>query len=372
MSLNWKDFFYASDRVTNVKIVCNNGILFTHKIIVASADNFFKDIISNIPTGDEAILIMPNHEKIQVKNYLQVKGSFSNEIAGRKPAKNEELRPFQVKNEEMDQLLGSDSEGNSDSPTISNVETIRSDVDLNVDGSDYEDDGDGMKSEAIFQDESVKKDFVKEFVDSMDENEKQEYHKAIIKYLLELERRERMINPGSPKETKLLNYTQKQIKYEKAKLDLLNGKFKSYRKAAKYHGLVSTTLCNIFKQKRTFVAASRRGAMAFTYAEEESIIEEYVKRNHGEKTYKRNLLISIILQKIRTIKFSNPDRNFSKYVTDEGKFKSNEQQFVWRLAKRFDLIISSKPETKFDCQLCEKSYTLKNSLSKHSKEVHFL
>ena len=59
--MSLKDFFCESDRVTNVKIICKDGIVFTHKIIVASISDFFKEIIGIIPTGDE--LIMPSYQK---------------------------------------------------------------------------------------------------------------------------------------------------------------------------------------------------------------------------------------------------------------------------------------------------------------------
>ena len=70
--MSLKDFFRESDRITNVKIVCKDGLVFTHKIIVASVNNFFKDIISIIPDGDEAVLIMPDHEKRRVDNMLKL------------------------------------------------------------------------------------------------------------------------------------------------------------------------------------------------------------------------------------------------------------------------------------------------------------
>ena len=374
MSVNWKDFFYDSDRVTNVKIVCNDGIVFTHKIIVASVNSFFKDIISCIPTGDEAILIMQNYDKIEVQNFLRIKETYSSDKTSRKPKKiNDEIRPVQIKNEEIDELFGEDLiEGSFDcnDQLTENVEKGNDDL------GDH--DEDGIWSETIINDDYGRNSSVKDFLDSMEDNEKQEYHQSITTYLRELEKREKMVlNPCNEKAAKLLDYTQTQIKFEKAKLDLLHGKFKSYREAAKMFGLNSATLNRLFKQKRSFTPP-KRGIMAFSYGEEEAIIEEYVKRNNGEKSYNKNLLLSVIMKKIRTIRMSHPERDFSKYVTDDGRFnKSNSiqvNQFVWRLAKRFDLVFPLKSEldTKFKCELCEKSYTLKNVLTKHVKDVHLL
>ena len=154
------------------------------------------------------------------------------------------------------------------------------------------------------------------------------------------------------------------------------GKFQSYAEAAKHYNLVNRhSLCSMFKQKRSFVPP-KRGCMDFSFGEEESIIEEFVKRNNGDRNYNKNLLIRVFVDKIRTLRLSNPERNFSKYVTEDGKFKKSKftELFVWRMAKRFDLegIGRTEQEQKFYCELCEKKYTLKNTLTKHLKEVHFL
>ena len=70
--MSLKNFFRESDRITNVKIVCRDGLVFTHKIIVASVNNFFKDIISINPDGDEVVLIMPAHEKKKIDKMIKL------------------------------------------------------------------------------------------------------------------------------------------------------------------------------------------------------------------------------------------------------------------------------------------------------------
>ena len=243
MSLNWKDFFYNSDRVTNVKIVCKDGVVFTHKIIVASINNFFKEVISIIPTGDEAILIMPNHEQLEVQNFLKMGGPLNGDNPSRR-AKDEKARPIQIKSEEIDHLFDSDIESISDGLTYKHLEKDDNDVDAKLGESlineDWVhqlvgwnvDDEEAKNSESVFKEEIVTKDqgsVAIDFVNSMDENEKQEYQESIRKYLIELEKRERMIiRPCTAKDSKLLFYTETQIQYEKAKLDILTGKFQTY------------------------------------------------------------------------------------------------------------------------------------------------
>ena len=56
--------------VSNVKIVCKDGIMFSHKIIVASASNFIKNLILDIPFGDDISLFLPDFQKNTVEKFL--------------------------------------------------------------------------------------------------------------------------------------------------------------------------------------------------------------------------------------------------------------------------------------------------------------
>ena len=63
--------------MTNVTIVCSDGIIQTHKIVVASASDFIKQLISDVPVGDEITLYLPDHNKTSVLGLLN--GVFSQE-----------------------------------------------------------------------------------------------------------------------------------------------------------------------------------------------------------------------------------------------------------------------------------------------------
>ena len=67
--------FEESSSMSNVTIVCSDGIIHTHKIIVASASDFIKHLISDVPVGDEITLYLPDHRKCRVSEILD--GIFS-------------------------------------------------------------------------------------------------------------------------------------------------------------------------------------------------------------------------------------------------------------------------------------------------------
>ena len=59
--------------MTNVTIVCSDGIIHTHKIVVASASDFIKTLLSDIPVGDEVTLYLPDHDKPSIVQLLDDK-----------------------------------------------------------------------------------------------------------------------------------------------------------------------------------------------------------------------------------------------------------------------------------------------------------
>ena len=63
--------------MTNVTIVCCDGIIHTHKIVVASASDFIKHLLSDIPVGDEITIHLPDHDKTSVMKLLD--GVFTND-----------------------------------------------------------------------------------------------------------------------------------------------------------------------------------------------------------------------------------------------------------------------------------------------------
>ena len=83
--------FEECSSMTNVTIVCSDGILHTHKIVVASASDFIKHLLSDIPVGDEVTIYLPDMERGKVEEWIS--GIFS--------TKNQEY-----KNDVMEIIIG--------------------------------------------------------------------------------------------------------------------------------------------------------------------------------------------------------------------------------------------------------------------------
>ena len=206
------DFFRDSDRITNVKIICSDGLIFTHKIIVASVNNFFKDILSIIPDGDEAVLIMPGHEKREIDAMLLLDW-----LQG--------VRKYDSSCTIRDVKIEPDPNPEPGDPP--------EEIELDETANNTFDKETKMEQNKKENDESAKatKEEMEnafEYTNYFENIEKQDYQNSITKLLDELERKI-LTSPSNPEEEKRFKLLQKQINYEKAKLDLLTGKIKTIR-----------------------------------------------------------------------------------------------------------------------------------------------
>ena len=70
-SSNWSQLVQHCQPVTNVSLVCRDGVVYTHKIVLASVSGFVKTLLSDIPTGDHVSVFLPDFFTKDVENFLQ-------------------------------------------------------------------------------------------------------------------------------------------------------------------------------------------------------------------------------------------------------------------------------------------------------------
>lgn len=56
--------------VTNTKIVCRDGVIRSHKILMASTSRFIKNTMRDITCNDDITIILPDHDKSEVNKIL--------------------------------------------------------------------------------------------------------------------------------------------------------------------------------------------------------------------------------------------------------------------------------------------------------------
>merc|ERR1712218_48380 len=65
------DLLDGSSSVTNVTLACGDGSLASHKILVAGVSSFIKNILADIPIGDDVTLILPDFTEAEVDMFLK-------------------------------------------------------------------------------------------------------------------------------------------------------------------------------------------------------------------------------------------------------------------------------------------------------------
>ena len=69
-SSNWSQLVQHCQPVSNVSLVCRDGVVYTHKIVLASVSGFVKTLLSDIPVGDHVSVFMPDFFRKDVKEFL--------------------------------------------------------------------------------------------------------------------------------------------------------------------------------------------------------------------------------------------------------------------------------------------------------------
>ena len=60
----------SCQRLSNVTIRCRDGLFSTHKIILASASSFTREILEDIPSGDQVTVLMPDFGSGPIEDFL--------------------------------------------------------------------------------------------------------------------------------------------------------------------------------------------------------------------------------------------------------------------------------------------------------------
>ena len=72
MTSNYEDFLQGCSSSTNCKIVCKNNVTIrSHKIILAVCGDFIRDLIADVPGGEEVTLYLPDIEAGEVETCVQ-------------------------------------------------------------------------------------------------------------------------------------------------------------------------------------------------------------------------------------------------------------------------------------------------------------
>ena len=219
MSTNWTKLLEDSETQANVKLVCDGGIVLSHKIVVASASHFIKNLLKDIPVGDEITIYLPGQSKDAVEKTLEniflklskEKNVFDFDCTSQdSPSEqlkyevhNHNIHPYtdNIKKEELieDESIDFDEEvKNEPEPETELVQSI------NIKSK---------KSKPKVSSTPDKK--TKEFLEDI------EFDEDNAEYRIKEYEKQLVNNPSTPYEIKSNKRTKEQIRYERARLEVL-------------------------------------------------------------------------------------------------------------------------------------------------------
>jgi len=352
--------------VTNLTLACGDGSLASHKILVAGVSSFIKNILEDIPIGDDVMIILPDFAEAEVDTFLksvtikEETNNFDLSVAlGRNVnipitvrAKEEDLWVPVVEKmkvefeeeEEKDFLPGSPS----DSRRMTGLENWKEDLSNIYDPP--------STSDRKIEDRRHKNNAV-DFAARAEE-----LNIDVEKNIRELEEE---ISRTPFREKKI----RKQIKFQKAVGDLISGQY-SFTQAASKWGVPRSTLQRLFHAGGKNYSGKGYKSKVFTKEEEDRIREKALELSDGGKNLTKKMLINVMKEEFSILQVNYPDR----HMTDK-----QWHGFAYIFAGRHNLTevlkaakLKKKESHQHECDLCGLKYSFQNSLMTHKRNVHFL
>ena len=214
-----KDFLGSSSQFCNVQIICSDGLLHTHKLLLAASGRFIKFLLEDTADCEDVTLIMTEFRTEDIEKYLD-----QTVFQMASPLETEQIT-------EVENLFKSKPPDNVKRETDRPVSThIRKETDCHPWGSSNEDED---SQEASYDSEFDKKLTVKmEQEDQEEKDTKQRNKKKLLtplkscypaRSVVNIDELSKQIipNPLTPTQVKKNEWIEKQIRHERAVLAYL-------------------------------------------------------------------------------------------------------------------------------------------------------
>ena len=369
-SLSWEKVHNECLQVSNASIVCSDGVIHTHKLVLVNVSQLLGTIMRDIPAGDDVTIYLKDFPRHIVEQVLmecsQNSESSHEELVFLLGLNRKTYQKYLVKKEnnvinqqektlvktevsyqeDLDEEKYNAAEPEVDLVEYDNkvtVEKIRKQDNMNQ-GTSFLGIGDQEVLEDNFDKETIEK--IREFQNELIEN------------------------PVTPKEIKLNKMIDKKIRYEKAVAAVKSGQIKSCRLAGKLYGVCHQTVGE-FITKGTSFQGSGQVPKKFSKAEEKVIIERIKNLVEGGRDLTIKLIGEVIAEEAEVIQINQPERS----ETVQSVLKKG---FVYNFAKRNNLNQLCDTEAKkdrderrqYECEVCYKKFTKKSACVSHMKTLH--
>ena len=350
---NYSDFMQSIQPSSNVNIICKNNVCIkSHKILLILCGEFIRELLEDFPAADQVTLYLPDCEAEQVDTSL----------------KNILLKEPFSENCPLVSIFGKKSTSSysqdlpEEKPRKYKKATYNSKRVFHAEGIDYQ-----SETFKVDEDDDEIKTKAKQ---PKTPNRKSDYKPRNVDF--DQLKSKLIPNPQSREDIKHNDIIEKQILHERA-IEAYIGGDESLSKIGQQFGVKKSTLCKLLKCDKKFSGKGNKSQL-FTEDEEKTIAEKAlarIKTGSGDQMNLSSLreLLEHELTRLRPLQ-----RHSGTSVREGAEINKS---FVRRFAIRNKLerymfqkyTLSEK--RKFECDICNKSFTLKCSLVTHQKQIHF-
>ena len=349
--------------VSNVKIICKDGILFSHKIIVANSSNFIRSIFLSIPFGDDITLFLPEFKKKTVEKFLltEKEDTVEDIFVGQNPTVLKFLKCEEEEEEEEDdddnlfEVFKTEEKHNEHEEFLMNLK---------------EENESFAQIKITPTTSSPKKELSKKPLSTPKKTDDRQIRalKDNIQLSLSCEDLEKELipNPTTSKEKMINKNILKKIACEKALAYFKSDDSVSYRAAAKKFGISHSTLMGIIKHGKQFKGPGRRSSKFLTEEEEKIIVDRALEVVRNGQQLDSSIVKKLIHEEIEIIKINFPER----LLIDKQAFANFSYSFIKKhsLNKYFPEDVKVRH---WRCDVCFKAFTMKNAMVHHQKKIHY-
>ena len=290
MTTNWnQEFLQRCQAVSNLTVVCSDGVIFSHKLLAASASDFIKSLLSEVPPHDEVTLYLPDLTKSHVEMWF-----------------------YSVLNNEKLSEMDISEKLKPDPLVCIGIKKEQEWKDDDEDEDKYNDDeGDADKDM---------------FVPNMFSNEES---KTSFSCVSSDKKRRKVKNRKYGRE-------EMKMRYDNAKAEVLSGKSNSSRATARKFDVSEATLRRLLKTDQTY--KGKRGCAILTQEEEKSVTERIVEWINDGEDLTISIVRNFLREKIINIKVNEPHREeIFKLCPDVEEFVT-PYDFAYTFARRNGLL----------------------------------
>ena len=365
------------ENVANCSLVCQDGIILSHKLVIASISKFLKNILSDIPVGDDVSIYFPDfkmsHIRDQIRVSLDNEGEFDINIflRSRERLKDEGNGFFkiEIKSEDVDEPLAEEILYNSGEDEyllgVGQEEVSKIQKKYPVENITLTD----VKKTIKFSKISKTKKGNLSCKMYKDENLLRIAQQRVTEIQIKLE------DSSIPEKKRMI--LEKQLKASLATCDLRSGRINSVRAAAKKYNLAHATLFDFFKGKTECQGTGGGRGLVFDEEEADEIKKKILEKSNGGLELTRAILKEVLTEELKLKKLLNPDLKNPHLRMNSDNEEVVDRWYAIRFAKTYGLMkyIVRTEEMKprpYECDLCSSTFTLKNSLVSHQQRIHLL